>query len=251
MNKFKLYKKSIYTQKPKQSQIVVVLLIMFGFLFANSAIADIETTVLFQPPPEDEQPEQTEGAASRQASKCDLADLESTAVSTERPNLTALVPQSNHGLTVAERPQFWVYIPETSAQKAFLSIRQEDNTPYWQQSVELTGRGGIMGIQLAENAPALEVGKNYQWAVILVCGDRPNPNDPAIVSWVKRIETCPATPTRSLEQAATYAQQGVWYDALNILIAERSPSSSWQNAWLKYLQSGGLNKIADRPLLLN
>ena len=59
-----------------------------------------------------------------------------------------------------------------------MSIRQEDNTPHWQQSVDLTGEAGIMGIQLAEAAPALETGKNYQWAIVLVCGDRPSPNDP-------------------------------------------------------------------------
>ncbi|MEL7075758.1 MAG: hypothetical protein AAGM46_07525 [Cyanobacteria bacterium J06582_2] len=38
---------------------------------------------------------------------------------------------------------------------------------------------------------------------------------------------------------------------LNIVIDERSPSASWRNIWLKYLQSGGLNEIADRPLILN
>ena len=226
MNKSKLYKKNIYSQKLNHRKILVVLLIMFGFLLANPAVAEVQTTVLFQPPPEDEQPDSTEGAASRQASKCGTGYLESQDAIGDRPNLTAIVPQDNFGLTVAERPQFWVNIPETSAQQAFLSIRQEDNTPHWQQSVDLTGEAGIIGIQLAEDAPALETGKNYQWAIVLVCGDRPSPNDPVTVSWIKRVESpqidVAEKPTKGLEQAATYAKQGIWYDALNILIAERS-----------------------------
>lgn len=232
---------------------MVVLTIMFGFLLPNFAIADIQTTILFQPPPEEGQPKNTEGAASRQASKCGTTYLESQAAISDRHNLTAIVPQNNYGLTVAERPKFWVYIPETSAQQAFLSVRQEDNTPHWQQPVNLTKEAGIMGIQLAEDAPALEIGKNYQWVVILVCGDRPNPNDPVTISWIKRIEASSAInanePTRGLEKAATYARQGIWYDALNILITEKSSLASWQDVWTKYLQSGGLEDIADESIL--
>ena len=65
MNKSKLYKKNIYSQKLNHRKILVVLLIMFGFLLAHPAVAEVQTTVLFQPPPEDEQPDSTEGAASR------------------------------------------------------------------------------------------------------------------------------------------------------------------------------------------
>ena len=75
------------------------------------------------------------------------------------------------------------------------------------------------------------------------------------VSWVKRVETSQIDvaeePIQGLEQAATYAKQGIWYDALNILIAERSPSAEWQDVWAKYLQSGGLESIANEPIVGN
>ena len=59
----------------------------------------------------------------------------------DRPKLTALAPQRNHGLTVAERPTFWVYLPQTTAKKAILSIKAEGSNPHWQQSIDLRETG--------------------------------------------------------------------------------------------------------------
>lgn len=222
-----------------------------GLLLTLPAIAEIKTIVLFEPPPESEHPESTEGAASRQSRVC-ASDLKQPAQS-DRLKLSSIVPQNNFGLTTTERPTFWVYIPETSARQAILSVKQEGNSPHWQQTIDLQGKAGIIGIKLADDAPALELGKNYQWATILVCGDRPSPNDPVTVSWIKRIEPSQANAagesTAGLERAATYARQGFWYDALNILIAEKSSSADWQDLWTKYLQSGGLENIANESII--
>ena len=235
---------------------------------SNSAI---DTLVLFQPPPEEEQPEDSEGAASRQNPKCDqdvfIARSEiggnKPAKDTDTPtpngmatlpvNLTAIVPRGNSGLTTAKRPTFWVYLPQTSARQAILAIK-EGNNPHWQQSINLTEKAGIMGIEMPQHAPALELGKNYQWAVILVCGDQPNPNDPVVTAGIKRIDRSQirgkqSIATAGLGKAALYASQGIWYDALDILIAEKPFFDNWDDIWARYLQSGGLNKIANKPII--
>lgn len=230
---------------------------LFGLAIANFllmpvALADtkLNTTVLFQPPPEEERPEETEGAASRQNRVC-LQDVRvAQKASSDRAKLTAIVPERNYGLTVAERPIFWVYLPQTSARQAILSIREEGKTPHWQQSVELR-QPGIMGIKLSENASALETGKNYQWAVILVCGNKPHPNDPVVTAWIKRIDefTSSHSSSSKLEQASFYARQGIWYDALDSLVAAKNSSTDkWNDIWIKYLQSGGLDEIANEPV---
>ena len=255
MNKSKLLKKSIYSMKSRYNQIWVVLLIIFGLLFADLAIADIETTVLFQPPPDEEQPRDTEGAASRHLGECAANNLESESqfVTGKLSSLTALVPQNNHGLTTQERPNFWVYLPNTSAKQAILSIKKTGKTPHWQQSIEIDRDRGIVGIELSKDAPALEIDTNYQWAVILVCGDRPSPNDPVVTSWIKRVEKTSdrASSTSKLAKASTYAQQGIWYDALDLLISQKSLQNNWQNLWNKYLESAGLTIFSDRPVVEN
>jgi hypothetical protein len=255
MNQPNFLKRSIERKKRNHFLNPIGLLTIFNLLFTLPAIAHNHSVILFQPPPENEQPEETEGAASRQLGECTANSSPTQSASDMGPNLTAIVPQSNYGLTTVKRPNFWVYLPQTSAKKAILSIKEKGKTPHWQQSIDLTKKAGITGIKLSENAPALEIGKNYQWAVILVCGDRPSPNDPVVAAWVKPIEqskTADANLTGlGLEKASAYAQQGIWYDALNILIAEKSSSDNWQDVWVEYLKSGGLNGVAHEPIIGN
>ena len=201
-----------------------------------------DPVIIFQPPPEDPQPEETEGAASRQDNKC-TGDLRPPTTG-NRPKFKAIVPQGNSGLTTQKHPTFWVYLPPTKARQAMLSIAKAGASPHWQQSIDLTGKSGTMGIKLNENAPGLGIGQNYRWALILVCGDRPHPNDPVVTAGIKRIEPAnitnhlPPNATR-LDWAAWYARQGIWYDALDILAQEKSSLSDGEELWLRYLQSGG------------
>ena len=223
------------------------MLIMFGSLLADTALAEVQTTVQFQPPPGEEQPKDTEGAASRQSSKC-ISSLPASP-SNDSLNLMAVVPQRNYGLTTSQRPNLWIYLPQTTAKQAILSIKEEGNTPHWQQSVNLTGEAGVTGIKISDDAPILEVGKNYQWAIILVCGDRPNPNDPVVTSWIERVAAKTSQSSAPpLEKASSYAQQGIWYDALDILMAEKSSLDNWHSLWNGYLKSAGLDTIANQPV---
>lgn len=256
MKLFKLFSKSVDwrtdTNLNVMSSACLAVVTASGLLFTLSAFAEVTTVVQFQPPPGEEQPKKTEGAASRQLGECAASELvsKSQSATAELDTLTTLVPRNNHGLTTQERPIFWLYLPHTSARRAILSIKEAGKTPHWQQSVNLNQKQGIVGIELAQDAPALEIGKNYQWAVVLVCGDRPSPNDPVVASWIKRIENVKREmPSTGIEKAAMLAQQGIWYDALDVLVAERTSMSDWQKHWQEYLQSGGLELIVDEPIV--
>ena len=254
----KLLKKSTYPQKLWFNFLGLISSVtLLSYILTLVSIATVAPTILFRPPPKEEQPKSTEGAASRQNKKCSqdfLISRQQVSLG-ERLNLTAVVPNSNYGLTVASRPTFWIYLPKTSARQAILSIKEEGIKPHWQQSLSLTGEAGITGIKLSDDAPALEIGKNYQWAVILVCDSRPNPNDPVVAAWIKRVDESDLnnfqlSAKNSLEKAAWYAQKGIWYDALDILgKAKKSSLDNWHDIWVKYLQSGGLDEIAHEPLI--
>ena len=213
---------------------------------------DLNTPILFQPPPGEEPPEDTEGGGSRDGNNsCDRDINRSQKDAGDRNSLTAIAPTGYNGLTTVPRPTFWIDLPETSAQQAVLLIKEGSSSSWHQlathsqQSLDLPGKAGIVGIKLAQDAPDLKIGKNYQWIVALVCGDRPNPNDPLISAGIKRvaksqITTGEPTTQTQLDRAALYARKGVWYDALDILVAEKSSLDNWNNIWVKYLQSGGL-----------
>lgn len=222
---------------------------------------NINTPVLFQPPPGEKPPKDTEGGGSRdEGSSCDRdIATRSQQIPGTINKLTAIAPNSYNGLTTAERPTFWVNLPKTSAPQAILLIKKGSDADWhqldthWQQSINLKGNAGIIGIKLSKDAPVLEIGKNYQWVLALVCGNQPNPNDPLVAAEIKRIDRSQisriATTITELDKASLYARKGIWYDALDILVAEKSSLNNWQDIWVKYLRSGGLsNEIANEPV---
>ena len=207
------------------------------------------TQVLFKPT-RSGQPPTTQGAGSRNDRYCS----QDTPTKNE-PTLTALVPPNQSSLTWAERPTFWVYLPKTSARQIVLSVKEEGSQQHSQRFLPITGESGIIGVQLAKNSPPLEVGKSYQWAIVLMCGDRPSPNDPVVTAWVRH--AVPSQPTNNqqtaLEQAVGYGEQGIWYDALTTLaVARRSQpdNSALAKIWADFLAqpSVGLRAIAAEPL---
>ena len=257
---------------------LTILSLLFSVAIAFSSAFDamaseekINTPVLFQPPPGEEQPEETEGAGTRDGGSCSH-NVATQALKTidDRSDLTAIAPYRNsnygakiiYGGTTKGHPTFWVNLPKTSAQKAILMVKKGSDAPWhqllphWQQTISLPEKAGIIDIELSKDAPALEIGKNYQWKVVLVCGNSPNPNDPEVTAGIKRIDpsqinnsNVPTTQTE-LDKASLYARQGIWYDALDIVVEEKSSWNNWNDIWVGYLQSGGLaRKIANEPVI--
>ena len=116
----------------------------------------------------------------------------------------------------------------------------------------ITDKSGIASFKLRDDSPPLQVEKNYQWSVVVICGDKPSPNDPAIASWIRR-STLSHTISQgtALEQASWYAERGIWYDALSSLIQARRSQPEDQElieVWVKFLEAEGLGAIAKEPL---
>ncbi|NEO30708.1 MAG: DUF928 domain-containing protein [Symploca sp. SIO3C6] len=221
----------------------------------NSFITqDPVPTILFNPPPKDEKPDKTTGAGSRDERQCSQ-DTQNNFAQTllPQPALQALVPNDNYGVTFSERPTLWVYIPETSAKQIVLSLKEEGIKHHSQIFLPITGISGIFGFKLGEESPPLEIGKSYQWAVVMVCGDQPSPNDPVTTAWIKRITPLqPLDDSLSwLEQAVWYGKQGIWYDALTALAQARQlqpNNSKLMKDWADFLSSVELKAIATEPL---
>lgn len=211
----------------------------------------LNTIVCFKPPPDEKKPDGTTGTGSR--GEC---NLDATPEFKTKPSLMALVPNSQQGLTLAERPTFYIAVPKTSAKTIVLSIRENGQQFHSQTVIPIQNSPGILEIKLPQSAPPLEIGKNYQWAVVLVCGEKPRPDDPAIVSWVQRVELPQPIPAQlkqesALTQAVWYGEQGLWYDTLSALVAaKRSQPESQviEEIWTNFLDSVGLQSVASTPL---
>lgn len=208
--------------------------------------------VTFDPPAEN-MPRSSMGGASRTISQCVNQTYNS-----DLP-FSALLPASTQGLTTAPYPTILAYLPETSAENLFFSWRNEDNQDHYQAILPIEKQGGIISLSLSENAPPLEVAKNYQWALGIMCDGRLQPDSPMIQGQVKRIELASSVQNLldddiSLKNAALYGENGLWYDTVATLAQLKTAQPGDRELelnWDELLNSVGLAEISEAPLNVN
>ncbi|MGB3401941.1 MAG: DUF928 domain-containing protein [Microcoleaceae cyanobacterium] len=172
-----------------------------------------------------------------------------------QPGLTALIPETNLGLTTKEYPTFWFYIPYSTTEiaQAELMLLDENQQPILEKpmKIQLSQTPGIVGITLPSMAKPLAVGQQYRWYFELEC-DAENPSkNPRVDGWVKRV-TPPSELVSQLENNPTqqsylaYAENGIWYDALTTLIQgikDASSSKTFNQDWANLLEAVGLEEL--------
>jgi hypothetical protein len=173
--------------------------------------------------------------------------------------LTALVPKTNLGLTIAERPTFWFYVPYAS--NSILSLEfslLEQGKAIYNQTFPLTGTPGIVSIRLPETVPPLAVEELYTWRfkVQANCQDGTTKYE-EVDGKVKRVALSPqlkdelekATPS---ERTALYAENGLWFDTLTTLIELRRTKpkdKELQTDWIDLLRVGTLEELMTKPIV--
>jgi hypothetical protein len=173
--------------------------------------------------------------------------------------LMALMPETNLGQTLSPYPSFFFYIPATAPQTVQFELVGENEELVYKTTFKTTGKTGVVSISLPDKAglPPLEVGKDYRWEFSISCNADIPEDDQLVEGWVQRVEPNPAL-VRDLQKAsvrervALYASAGLWHETLSALASARraEPGNSALAAdWASLLQSVGLNKIAQEPLL--
>jgi hypothetical protein len=200
-------------------------------------------------PPEDSGQPRTNRAGGRRDQLCNN--------SMPTPSLTLLIPPTNQGITTAAHPTFLAYLPQTSAQNAFLKLEDEDNNYHYHTTFELPEGAGVVSFPIPDTAPVLEPGRYYKVSLAMICDQILDPNDPVVEGWIKRVEldTLPASQPlqgTSLELGAWHARNGIWFDALRILADLRRAEPNNLDAiaaWEELLQSVGLEIVGTVALL--
>lgn len=244
---------------------VAALLGLSGIVAASlrPAIAQVETTLSFQPPPMGT-PGNREAGGGRSDTCADTANT---------VGMMALVPETNVGLTVASSPDLFTYIPPNNAETAELRIFKEATQeeifageftlPKSPTTAGYTHQAAIVELPLATIPVTLEPGEAYIWAVLVVC-DRENRAADIVVDVVVQqadeyyLNTLPtdiATQLTTLDSAAkadqlfTYGAAGLWHDLLSeladLVIAD---PETYKTAWTNILTSQGMGAIAEAPV---
>ena len=183
--------------------------------------------------------------------------------------LVPLVPKTNLGLTVSDRPSFFAYVPavsratpessapESSKMAEFLLLSNDDQEVVYQATFTLPQNPGVVQYDLPEDAPALKAGSRYHWYITLSCDTAIGPSkNPSAQGWIERTAlssnlTKALKTTEPSKRPALYAEAGIWHETLTTLadLHRQNPKNTAVMAdWTSVLKSVGLDAVASEPI---
>ncbi len=179
--------------------------------------------------------------------------------------LVALMPEKSLGLTTESYPQFFWFIPKTTARFVEFKLYDVDKqhingTPIYQTMFAITGEPGIASLKLPSEAgiPPLESGQDYRWSLSLVCNpENRTRDDIRVFGGVERVSLNLYDASRlehlsQRDRLSVYEDKGLWFDALTTLASLRAcdPSDTeLSNRWSSLLEAVKLQDYAEQPLM--
>ncbi|HEY9831566.1 MAG TPA: DUF928 domain-containing protein [Stenomitos sp.] len=194
-------------------------------------------------------------------------------------SLTPLVPVTKGttkdfvwGLTASEHPTFWFDVPERLTAQVpveFVLLDTVGNYVYQKKLTVPETSAGIVKFSVPSTAPALEVGKRYDWIFSIYCDPESSSAAISVRGSVQRVALDSALDSQlkaaktPVERAALYANQGIWHEALTTLGEQLSgtkpkdsgmvaPSRSTEGiaaAWANLLKQVNLGNSASDPIV--
>ncbi|MDY6937406.1 MAG: DUF928 domain-containing protein [Cyanobacteriota bacterium] len=210
--------------------------------------------VMFESPPGQSAPGNSVAGGTRGVGLCDTES---------NLGLTLLLPENGVGRTVDSHPTFFFYVPDSECSYAEFSLFEEggDEEIIYETRFAVPNAPGIAKVTIPEDLPALEVGKNYSWAVSLALDEssKIDVRFPYAYGAIERVE--PDAELREnlenateIEQATAYGMKGVWHETIAILaelIDAQPENAELKSQWEALLESEdvGLATIASEPFV--
>ncbi|WP_038019691.1 DUF928 domain-containing protein [Synechococcus sp. PCC 7335] len=200
------------------------------------------------------------GATSSSNASSNLGGvIPTTIASPTAESMLAVVPSSFYGTTLEARPTILVYVPASDTDTAVFSLKNEAKHTIYQMTLAVPKRGGVVAVEMPDEAPELVVSENYQWYVALHVEGELTPGSPFVDGWIKRIEPSAELMLalahgEGLSNVKTLAQNGVWYDTVAQLARLQGGAQDNQaiaNHWYELLESVGLADIATEPIVIS
>lgn len=246
---------------------ITTFIILMSYLNTSLALAEKSNPINFNPPP----PPADRGAPGNRGEGASRGQCTQSGVP-----LTALVPSYEQqlqqgtnqtvtitevwGLTSKEQPSFWFYIPyEKSSIKTIEFVLQTDNdTTIYRQNITAPPAPGIVRVQLQNQKSILEANKPYHWffKVRVACDSQPATLN-YVEGWVQRVNLDASlreqlNKSSPRQQAAIYAKNGIWFDALTTIAELRLANlddSQLTEDWKYLLKVVKLEKLATKVLI--
>ena len=166
--------------------------------------------------------------------------------------LSVLAPDHT-GLTTKSQPTLYWYLSKPANARLDVTVISDDKIdPLLEKVIGIPKSAGIQRLDLATAGTTLEPGVEYRWFVSVTPDEEQRSNDIVASGTIEYtapdadLERMIAT-SGELDQAGIYAENGVWYDAIDSLsrAIERNPGDASLHALrAAMLEQVGLKAIA-------
>jgi hypothetical protein len=172
----------------------------------------------------------------------------SRGVGTELPRMYVLAPV-DIGFTTKGKPDLYWFASEPSKAKVVLSIYTDDPAkPLLEQVLPPVSSPGIQRVRLADFPLELQPRVEYRWRVTMI--DEARPARAVASGAIQRINVWPKLQARIQNQgsdilatANVYAEEGLWYDALEAIGQSGETPRAWKSR-AALLQQVGLAEVS-------
>lgn len=176
------------------------------------------------------------------------------------PPVTALMPATNWGKTVASHPTFWFYVPYSpqEAPAGEFVLQEEKGKDVYRIPFTLPKTPGFVSFSTPSTAAPLEVDKSYHWYFKLYCDAQKSSTPIFVEGWVQRVALTPELESQlkaaKQQEYVVYAANGIWYDALDHLAQMRltNPANArFAQEWASLLgvKGVGLEQFSKMPMV--
>ena len=173
--------------------------------------------------------------------------------------LTALVPSSNTGKTIAARPTLWFYVPYSvkDVNKIEFVIQDAKRRDISRQTWQPQNIPGYLSVSFPETEPPLTTNKSYRWYFKIYCQDNGDSAPIFVQGWIDKVApTADLLWQVQLEQSPhmIYAQQELWFDAINSLLhyyVIAPDNGRIEKDWEKLITAQGVNLELPEPKTTN
>lgn len=173
--------------------------------------------------------------------------------------LTALIPESNWGKTVAATPTFWFYVPYSpdEARSGEFVLQDEKYNDVYRTAFSLPPTPGFVSLTIQSPDGTLKADKWYFWLFKLYCGEKSS-TPVSVEGWVQRVALTSELESQlkagTTEDYAVYSANGIWYDAVDRLARLRlvDPQNVLLSGeWVELLESRGvgLNQLTQEGIV--
>jgi hypothetical protein len=167
--------------------------------------------------------------------------------------LSVLAPDHT-GLTTRSQPTLYWFLSQPANARLDVTVTRDDQIdPLLEQVIGTPKTAGIQSLDLSKVGATLKPDVEYRWFVSLTPDEKQRSNDVVASGTIQYVKPDAALESRvasadELTQARIYAEDGIWYDAIDSLsraIVENPKDASLHAQRATMLEQVGLKSAAD------